>query len=385
MTRLSLLTYSLAAALLCYGVFLFLLGPCLTAIAETYDVPLGRLGLIFTFFSLGLIPSVLISGYLAEVIGRRFIILAALLLLAASSVLFAAVPSFGPHPSFALALGISILIGLGGGGIETITNVVIADDNHPSPGFALNASHAFFAVGAVLGPLGAAAVLRAQLPWQLGFYGASALFIIVFFLLLPQPMPASRGEPFTPGAALGLLRSPLIWLLLGVMALYVGTEVGLTTWVSPLMENVIGSPRGLAGTAVSAFWLLVIVGRLGISPAAARFRPAPLILILASGSALAGFALAFSRTAVECLLASAAAGLFMSGIFALIVTDAAHHFPTRRGPVFGLMFVGIGLGALIFPALMGLVADRTGLRAAMLIPPALLLPVVATYLLRRTR
>ena len=163
----------------------------------------------------------------------------------------------------------------------------------------------------------------------------------------------------------------------------VGAEVGLTTWVSPLMENVIGSPRGLAGTAVSAFWLLVIVGRLAISPAAARFRPAPLLLILASGSALAGFALAFSRTALECLLASAAAGLFMSGIFALIVTDAAHNFPTRRGPVFGLMFVGIGLGALIFPALMGLVADRAGLRAAMLIPPALLLPVIATYLPRR--
>ena len=93
MPRLSPLTYTLGFVLLCYGLVVFTFGPCLTAIAETFDVPLGRTGLMFTFYSAGLLPSVVLSGFLSERVGKRRVILAGVVLLGAGSALFAASPA----------------------------------------------------------------------------------------------------------------------------------------------------------------------------------------------------------------------------------------------------------------------------------------------------
>lgn len=381
MTRLSALSYSVAAVLLCYGFILFLFGPCLTAMSETFAVPLTHMGLLFTVFSFGLIPSVLLVGYLSELVGKRRILLASLLIMAAACALFGAVPSVGARPSFLLALALTALMGVGGGGIEALTNALIADDNQPAPGFALNFAHAFFAIGAVLGPIVAGLLLSAGLPWQHAFFGGAGMLAAMFLLLLFQRPPAAHRDSFRPGAALGLLRSRLLWLLLIVLGMYVGAEVGLTAWVSPLMEQVLGSSRGTAVLPVSVFWLFMIAGRLATSIASTRFRPAPLVLALSVGSAVAALALARSPNIAFCLASSAAVGLFMSGVFGLVMTDAARHFPHHSGPVFGFMTAGVGAGALLVPALMGWVASFCGLRFAMLIPSVLMAAVAGSYLL----
>lgn len=240
-----------------------------------------------------------------------------------------------------------VLLGYGGGGIEALINIIITDDNQPAPAFALNLTHAFFAIGAVLGPLAVSALLRAHLPWQFVFAGGAALFALLFLLLFPQRMPPSSDRPFPPMEALRLLRSGLLWPLLGMISLYVGAEVGLSAWVSPLMEKVLHASRDLAGVAVSVFWALMIVGRIAISPLVARLRPPPLLFCLSLVSALAGVAVAYSRTVTGCLVATAVAGLFMSGIFALVLIDASRHFHERLGAVFGLIVAGVGVGSLI--------------------------------------
>ena len=385
MPRLSLLTYSLSLVLLGYGMLIFIFGPSLTAIAETYDVPLSYLGLVFTLFSVGLIPSVLLAGYLSEIVGKRPLLLLSLLIAGAGSMLFGLVPGLGERPNFLLALAAAVVLGAGGGGIETLVNAVIADDNQPKPGFALNFTHAFFAVGAVLGPIVAGAVLKVRLPWQVSYFGGGALFALLFLMLLPQRFPNTDHQAFTGATARRLLRSPVLWLMLLAMSLYVGAEAGLSTWVSPLMEKVLASPRHRAGLSVSVFWAGMIVGRVAVSALAIRFRPAPMILLLSVGSAVASAAVAVSPSIFACLAASAAAGLFMAGLFGLVLTDAARHFPQHSGAVFGLLTAGVGTGALVFPALMGFVASAANLRAAMLIPAAAMLAVAFAYLSLRSR
>jgi len=385
MPRLSPLTYTLGFVLLCYGLVVFTFGPCLTAIAETFDVPLGRTGLMFTFYSAGLLPSVVLSGFLSERVGKRRVILAGVVLLGAGSALFAASPALGADPRFAWALAAMVVIGIGAGGIESVGNALIADDNQPSPAFAMNFTHAFFAVGAVVGPVAAGLLLRSRLPWQLVFSGGAALVAVAFVALGAERPPSHQGDPMSVGAAMGLLRSALLWLLLLVLALYVGAEVGLSAWVSPLMEEVLGASRGMAAMAVSAFWGCMIAGRLATSHLSTRVRPAPLILGLAGGSVVAGVAVALAPTIGSCLIWSGVSGLFMSGMFGMVATDAARYFPERSGAVFGLLVFGVGIGALVIPAAMGWVATVGDLRLAMLIPPALMLVVVIAYVLPWSR
>jgi hypothetical protein len=69
----------------------------------------------------------------------------------------------------------------------------------------------------------------------------------------------------------------------------------------------------------------------------------------------------------------------MSGIFGLVVTDAARWFPQRTGAVFGLVIAGVGVGALFVPAGMGFLGGASGLRTAMLIPSVLMVMVAGVY------
>jgi len=140
------------------------------------------------------------------------------------------------------------------------------------------------------------------------------------------------------------------------------------------------SARELAALAVSVFWLFMIVGRIAVSPAAARFRPVALNFGLAVGSCAAGLALALSKSPAAGLAAAAASGLFMSGIFGLTVTHATHYFAERMGAALGLMLTGVGLGPLLVPAVMGGIADLAGLRLAMLVPVGLMVGVAALCL-----
>ena len=383
--RFSRLTYSLAAVFLCYGAVVFAFGPCLTSMADTFGVPVGRLGLLFTLYAVGLIPSVLLNGYLSEVIGRRLIMLGTIGMMALGCALFGLIVTIGGPRSFPLALAAMVLLGYGGGGIEILTNVLIADDNQPAPAFALNVTHAFFAIGAVLSPLGVSLLLRSDLPWQLVFYATAALMVVLLLVLLPQRMPSATGEPFSPLAALKLLKSPLVWLLLAMIAFYVGAEMGVSAWVGPLMETVLRTPRDVAGLSVSVFWAFMIVGRFIVGPLSVRFRPPPLLFVLALGSSLSSLAVAYATDSTRCLIAAGAAGLFMSGIFALVLVDASRHFPKRLGPVFGIITAGVGVGSLIVPAAMGWISEVAGLRAAMFVPVGLMGAVALAYLARWSR
>jgi fucose permease len=382
--KLSPLTYRLALTLLCYGLVVFSFGPCLTSIADTYHIPLGRTGLLFTLYSAGLLPTVLLAGFLADTLGKRRIIAGSILALAVASALFAAAPALGPRPEFGLALAVMLLMGIGAGGIESIGNALIADENQPSPAFAMNFVHAFFAVGAVVGPLGAGLLLRAGLPWQIVFWAGAGLLALLLVGMVAQPRASERrGED--PLAAMGLFRSSLLWLLLIVLSLYVGAEVGFSAWVSPLMEKVLGADRGTAALAVSVFWAFMIVGRLLVSVLSVRCQPAPLLLALGLGSALASYGVARSTSIAMCLAMSGANGLFMSGVFGLVAADAARRFPEKSGAVFGILTAGVGVGALLIPAAMGLLASASDLRLAMLAPAALMGTVALVYVVPWSR
>jgi FHS family glucose/mannose:H+ symporter-like MFS transporter len=379
---LSRLTWSLSALFLCYGAVVFAFGPCLTSMAETFSLPVGRLGLIFTLYAVGLTPSVLLNGYLSEVMGRRLIVLGIVGIGAVACALFGLIAMIGGPQAFVWALVAMALLGYAGGGVEAVVNVVIADENQPAPAFALNITHACFAVGAVLSPLAVSALLRFHLPWPFVFFGNAALLALMFVLLARQRMPAARSEPFPLSAAFAVAKTGLVWLLFAVIACYVGAEMGVSAWVSPLMEEELHTPRETAALAVSLFWGMMIVGRLAVSPLSLRFRPAPMLFGLALGSALCSFAVARAGSAGLCLLATAGAGLFMSGIFALVLADASRHYAQRLGAVYGIITAGVGIGSLVIPAAMGAVAEASSLQTAMLVPAGLMAAVTLAYAAR---
>jgi sugar phosphate permease len=129
----------------------------------------------------------------------------------------------------------------------------------------------------------------------------------------------------------------------------------------------------------------MIVGRIAVSFLATRFRPAPLLLAVGIGSALASYGVARSPSVEWCLALSAVNGLFMAGVFGLVATDAARYFPEKSGAVFGILTAGVGLGAMLVHAAMGLLASAADLRMAMLVPAVLMAIVALIYVVPWSR
>lgn len=379
MPKLSRLTGRLAATYFCLGAVLFVIGPCVTAMAETFRVPLGRFGLLWTFYAVGITPAVLLTGYFSERAGRKPLLVGSALLISACCALFGGSPQLG---GFWTAMAAMALLGVGCGVLQTIVLAAAADENQPAPAFALNLIFTVLAVGAVLAPGAASLLLRAHRPWEWAFLVLSALFALLAADLSRQHLPNGGEEPLTLHAARDLLRRPNLWLLIGVMSLYSGAEGGFLTWVSAFGEKTLGAPRAVAGISVSLFWAMMIVGRAATTVAVTRTRLETLLAGLACGGAIAVALLTRADSTALALLGAAAAGLCMSGVAPLIGTDTAHQFTEYRSAALGLMLSGIGIGSLLPPAVMGAIASGPGLRVAMLLPPVLLGLVGVVYLAR---
>ncbi|HUJ74378.1 MAG TPA: MFS transporter, partial [bacterium] len=144
------------------------------------------------------------------------------------------------------------------------------------------------------------------------------------------------------------------------LMLYVGAELGVSTWSSEYMVTVLHGSPALGAFMVSLFWTGLLAGRLIISAAyhgqkqerivlgLAALATCGLLVVLASGSqggAAAGIFLA---------------GLGFSGIYPLAMAIVGASF--KSGMAIGTAATGGGIGSFSFPFLMAVMAERIGLR-----------------------
>ena len=379
------ISWTLFLALAAYGLTLFAVGPCLTSIAATFEISLGETGLLFTAFFIGFIPGVLAAGYAAERLGKRRVIVTGLAILAIALGLLGSSPGPFPRPHFWWALISMLVMGIGGATIEATASAMVADANPGREGFAINLMQAFFGFGAVATPIAVAAILAQGWGWQTHFRIAGAIAAALFLALLAQRAQERPPEPLSLRELRQLLRNRMLLALCGAMALYVGAEIGYTGWVSSLIEKDIGARVEVAAQAVTAFWVTMTVGRLVVSWLVEVISPRRLMVALAAGGALASGLTGLARVPGWGIAAAGAVGLFYSGAFGLILTAASDQFSQRRAVVFSMVMTSVGVGGMTLPAVMGLVAQVTSLRWAMLAPATAMALVALLFARSRGR
>src|SRR5215470_10203211 len=116
------------------------------------QVSLVQQGTMFLLLYLGIFAGSMVVGPLIDHLVNKANLLAASLIVAFAMVFFS-----GAH-SFATASIAAILLGLGGGGLNTCTNVLVSDLYTDQRGPMLNLLGIFFGVGALSIPLTAASI-----------------------------------------------------------------------------------------------------------------------------------------------------------------------------------------------------------------------------------
>ncbi len=239
----------------------------------------------------------------------------------------------------------------------------------------LNRLHAFFGVGALLGPPLAT--------WMLTFTTWTRVVLVLAAICVPLTAavwvtyPARGTDPLTgpagatadgsptPSSALvpAALREPAVLLGAALLAIYVGLELGVGNWAYSYLVDARSTSDLVAGYTVSGYWLGLTLGRFLISPLAFRLGLTQAGLMYAC---LGGVTAAATLTWLIPVTGVTSAGFVLLGFFLgpiFPTTMAVAPLLTSPGLVptaIGIMNAGSVVGGAALPWLAGAIAEGVG-------------------------
>lgn len=335
------------------------LGVAWPSIRGTFGRGLSDLGLLLFFGSAGYVIASSGYGWLHEKLGTG------VLLSGGSMVLVLGVVGVAAAPAWGVLAASAVLIGLGGGLVDTGMNA------HAALAFdvgSINLLHACYGVGATLGPVVITISLVARDNWRPGYAFLAVLQLLSAVAIWWRRARWSDAEPdVSSDPALGG-RKLQFWLLLILFFLYTGVEVGTGQWAFTLLTESRGLGTTAAGTWVAIYWGGLTLGRFGFGVVGERLAPSRIL----GGSmlvSLLGLGLLWADP-----VGIGAVGLLIAGLgFAAVFPTLVSLTPARIGRLrstrsMGFQLAAANLGAAGVPWLLGLVAEDYGLEV---LPPGL--------------
>jgi fucose permease len=393
------------AAFVLVGVSAGTSGVLLLAQMTGYGLGRATIGLTFFTGSAGFVLAGISSGALIHRFGFR------IALAVGGGAFVLAGLYLASRPPFVAFVLVNLVTGYATGILESVLNAYLAE--LPGAATLLNRLHAFFGVGALLGPVLAAWIVGVA-SWPVVWLVMAVACVPLFagFLLayparppdgapayapepaVPAALPAELAAPAgqVPGAAAqvpeptvpgvgGLLGAALRdrGVLLGsaMLAVYVGLELGVGNWGFSYLVQARSLPGPLAGYAVSGYWLGLTLGRFLISPLATRIDASPASMMYAC---LAGV----TATGVLVWLVPGAAlasaglvllGFFLGPVFPTTIAISPQLTPARLRPTaIGVMNAASVVGGSGLPWLAGAITQSAGI--GLLLPFSVTLSVL---------
>ena len=363
-----------------FGVMLVMLGANQAELARDLALDLEQSGFLGASLALGLGVGVIVGGPLYDRLPKRWLFSGSMAL--TGLLLLSAAADAGYARTVALVLAIGVTCGI----YDTVVNALIAQRFRATATRALALAHASATAGATLGPL----LMRVNplgTSWPAAFHGLGYLHLaIALWGALTDFGPAAHGgaqhAPTPTGAS--LRRSGALLSLSIVAFAYVGIENGLTVFAVPWALSR-GATEAVGQTSISAFWLGLLFGRVGL----VLRQPSDGAPLLAAAGALGMLAVcgASQLTQAPLPLAALLAGFALGPVYPLMISLAAQRFPHALGVSLGLV-AGVGAaGGFCLPWLIGVIADSSSVRLAIgvLGAHALAISAASLFLRRRTQ
>jgi fucose permease len=358
------------AAFVFIGVSLGAGGVLLLAQMNDYGVDRATIGITFFTGSAGFVLGSLSNGLLIRRLGVRISLAVGGGAYALASLGLAA------RPPFAAFVAVQLLTGYGTGVLESVLTTYLA--TLPNATTLLNRLHAFFGVGALIGP-SFAAWMTGFAPWTvvaLVLALAGVPLVAGFLAAYPRARPAEPGSksvehgteggdsPGSAGHLAAVLRDPVVLCGAAMLLVYVGLELGVGNWGFSYLVQARGLGRALAGYSVSGFWLGLTAGRFLISPVASR------VGLSAGGMMYACLAGIIATAALGWLSPAAAAtsaalvalGFFLGPVFPTTMAIAPRLTTPELAPTaIGVLNAGSAIGGAGLPWVAGAIAQATGI------------------------
>lgn len=363
-------TLAIVSYMVLVGATLQVRGALVPEFKATFRVSEGLLGLVTPAFTVGFMSAMLVVGLSVGRLSVRRVYVAGVLGSVAAMLVVARAPLYP------LLLAGVLLRGAATGVFRAVDRPVLSHLYPASRGRVLSLQSMAWAVGATAGPLLVTAVLLVA-DWRWVYVLLALAWLPPLVLLRDAGTPPGiENESSLSPAALGtVLREPAVLGMAAAVVFLGGVESNFFTWLPYYAGRSL--PRAQANLVLSAYLAAYVPGRYVASRLAGRGRYVDLLLADAAATLVAvALTLAFAR-GVWLFVGVFAVGFLVAGAFPLLLAWAMDAVPEFSGPVNALGMVAGQVGFLVFPAVVGGLAERVGIVAAMQAVTAL----AAAYLL----
>ncbi len=352
-------------------------GEIIKEVKREFDVTNTQASLMHTLFMIGIAFSGLFLGFLADKFGRKNTIILGLSLFAVSCYLFLV------GTSFSFILGLITLSGVAVGVFKTAALALIGDISTSTKQHTgtMNGAEAFFGVGAIIGPLLVAWLVREGVDWKWLYVIAGGLCTLLILMAYKVDYPEyqkpvdsdnNTAKVNNFASSMKLLKNRYAMGFSIGAFLYVAAESAIYVWMpSYLVCDAINledtfacytsdSQQYLAMYAVSVFFSLRAAGRFVGIWMMQHFNWA-LVLLLFSLAILICFVGGLIGGKEVALYLFPLTGIFMSVIYPTFNSKGISCFPkSEHGTVAGVILFFTAAGAAAGPLIMGIVSDAYG-------------------------
>lgn len=360
------------------------LGVLLPSILDAFNLNSGTVTLLFLSQVTGYIIAALVSSLLTSRVGLAQTLLLASVTLTSALLIYA----FTPLWSIMVATG--TLLGVGIGLIDAGINTYFANDKRNAK--LLGLLHAFYGIGALLGPTIATTLLSIGLRWRLIYLVIATvvgLTIVgmtwaVVYDYKPLTMKVAISETDAVSSLHLTLKTPIVLMSGLLLLIYVGVEASVGNWAYSVQVIDRNTPQVLAGYSVSAYWLGLTVGRMGMQQMIARVGA---IRTLDYSFTLMILGFAIWSLLPNQLWSLTLIGLGLGTIFPTVILLTPKRVPAALVPAaIGFLTSSASLGAATIPTAVGWIASRMnlGIIPVLMLPLAVLMIFLHRWLAQRT-
>jgi fucose permease len=353
------------------GVSVSLIG----AAARNIGLSPYQIGLLIAVQQVGFILSVSLSGALSDLVEKPKILLVGSLVLGFSFL------TFYRSELFWVNLVIMFLIGAGTATYEGVTDAMLLDIHTERQSLHINVNHFFVTFGSIMITV---YLLFLEMDWRQSVIqsGIVVLLLAVLFGLTKLENKQTRADRYLKRLQI-LAQERILVVVYIAAALAVGVELGSISILTTFLMELRGFSQLTSKVGLIVFLSGMATGRLFLGFFTQKEQISQYILALFGLSFLFFTGLYFLNLGGLAYIAIYLAGISLSALLPLMITLAGLLYQDMAGTVLGIIKVAAGLGGILLPFLMSLIAKSVSLQVSLLVFPIALLLSFAMLFLER--
>ena len=190
------------------------------------------------------------------------------------------------------------------------------------------------------------------------------MILVILFVKFPEVELQEDEKVGSKASYVELFKNKYVILYFFGIFMYVGTEQGISYWMSKFLSQFHGiNPETTGASAVAYFWgLMTIGGVLGLI--LLKLLDSKIVLRWFTVLAMISLAIGLFGSSKMALLAFPVSGFFLSVMYPIIISLGLNSVKKHHGSFAGILMSGIAGGAII-QILIGAISDLSSLKVGM--------------------